>query len=224
MQFNNNNTGNISNILDVIRKENPDVIVIQEFQTKYCQLIRGIKNLSYKFSFCNENPTKTLRNRVLIASKEPFKTINAPQKICSYSSRNWREIIVKSSFPIHILGVHVPLATTTNIGGLVKDNRKEKKIFLFGLLEKFIEYSNSNEPSIICGDLNLHKDAIYYEFLEEFHKYLIEVTTKEPTHANHKFDYIFVNNAFKDLINPQEIFAPNPTHYSDHSYLYVETI
>ncbi len=121
-----------------------------------------------------------------------------------------------------ILGIHVPLATTTNIYNIKKDNKREKKIFLDALKSKFVEYKKSNEPCIICGDFNLHSNAIYKVYLEEFANHLTEVTTTEITHEKYKFDYIFVNEAFRNLMNTNEIFVPHPTKFSDHSYLCVK--
>lgn len=214
---------NIQNILGVINKERPDVITIPEYQIEYYnELIEnGLRKLSYQHTVCMDYPEKTLRKRLLIASKRPFQEIFTIPNILDYSRRNWREVIVENQ--IYVLGVHVPLATTTNIDNTKKDNKREKKIFLEALKEKFIEYKNSDDPCMICGDFNLHSNAVYKEYLDDFNRYLTEVTTKDPTCGNNKFDYIFVNDAFKKLINAKKVFAPHSTNFSDHSYLYVET-
>ena len=39
-----------------------------------------------------------------------------------------------------------------------------------------------------------------------------------------QFDYIFVNSAMLDLIDDSKIFKPHSTSYSDHKYLYIDTI
>lgn len=223
LEFNNPKVDNIKNILNIINKESPDVIIIQEYQSEfYNELVRdGLNKLSYTHTVCEDHPDKTLRKRVLIASKEPFENIDTTTNILDYSKRNWREVIVNNN-SIHILGVHVPLATTTNLCGVKKDNKREKRIFLDALKTKFIEYKNSDVPCMICGDFNLHSNAIYKEYLDDFYNYLTEITSKEATHGNYKFDYVFVNDAFKRLIKTEDIFSPHPTIFSDHSYLCVE--
>ncbi len=223
LEFNNPRVGNIENILNTIKQENPDVIIIQEYQSEfYNEFVRnGLTALSYMHTVCGDHPDKTLRNRVLIASKEPFQNIDTTENILDYSKRNWREIVVNDN-SIHILGVHVPLATTSNLYNMKKDNKREKKIFLEALMEKFIEYKNSGVPCMICGDFNLHSNAIYKEYLDDFADCLTEITSKEATHGNYKFDYVFVNDAFKKLIKTEEVFVPHPTMFSDHSYLCVE--
>lgn len=223
LDFNNPKVDNIDNILNIIKKENPDVIVIQEYQSEfYNELIRdGLNKLFYTHTVCEDHPDKTLRKRVLIASKEPFETIDTTTNILDYSKRNWREIIVSNN-SVHVLGVHVPLATTTNLYGETKDNKREKKIFLDALKEKFIEYKNSEDPCMICGDFNLHEGAVYKEYLDDFANCLTEVTSKEATHGNYKFDYVFVNDAFKRLIKTEDIFSAHQTIFLDHSYLCIE--
>lgn len=223
--FHNPIVHNIKNILNIIKEENPDVVVIQEYQSEfYNEFIRGgLSRLSYMHTVCEEHPDKTLRKRVLIASKIPFQNVAATTDILDYSRRNWREIILEKN-SIHILGVHVPLAMTTNMYHMQKDNKREKKIFLEALKKKFIEYKNSEFPCLICGDFNLHSNAVYKEYLDDFTAYLTEVTTEEATHGKYKFDYIFVNDAFKSSIKADKVFAPYSTGFSDHSYLYVETI
>lgn len=225
LEFNTPVLYNIQNILNVIKKEDPDVIVIQEYQSEYFnEFIRnGLRKLSYIHTVCEEYPEKTLRKRVLIASKAPFQNISTSSNILDYSKRNWREIIVNNN-SIHILGVHVPLATTTNIYNMQRDNTREKRIFLEAMKEKFIEYQKCDDPCMICGDFNLHPNAVYKEYLDVFSVYLEEITTNEATHGKYKFDYVFVNGAFKKLINAKEIFSPHLTRFSDHGYLCVETV
>lgn len=224
LEFNNPKVDNIKNILNIIKKENPDVIIIQEYQSEfYNEFVRdGLNEQFYAHTVCEDHPDKTLRKRVLIASREPFQNIDTTTKIGDYSKRNWREIVLNNN-SIHILGIHVPLATTNNPCGIKKDNKQEKREFLEALKEKFIEYEHSEDPCMICGDFNLHTNAIYKEYLDVYAKHLTEVTSKEATHGNYKFDYVFVNDAFNRLIKSEKVFAPHPTIYSDHSYLCVET-
>lgn len=223
LDINNPCLHNIQNILNTIKKENPDIVIIQEYQSEFYKYLvdNGLSKQSYLCTVCEDHPDKTLRKRVLIASKIPFQKIDTTRKILDYSKRNWCEIITKDN-SIHILGVHVPLATTTNIYNSRIDTKREKKIFLDALKEKFIEYKNSEDPCIICGDFNLHANALYKEYLDDFANYLTDITSQEATHGNYKFDYIFVNDAFKKLIHTKEKFNPHQTVFSDHSYLCIE--
>lgn len=225
LDLNRPDTSNIESILQVVKKEDPDVLVLQEYQGEFFNelISNGLNKLSYLHTVCEEHPDKTLRKRVLIASKAPFQDIDTAINILDYSRRNWREIAVSdNSMHIHILGIHVPLATT-NIFDTQKDNRREKRIFLEALKRKFIEYKNSDDPCVICGDFNLHSNAVYKEYLDDFSQLLTEITTNDATHGKYKFDYIFVNDAFRKMINVNGVFAPHMTNCSDHSYLCVET-
>ena len=215
---------NIQNILATIEKEGPDVVIIQEYLSEYSEelITNGLSKLSYSHTVCDDHPERTLRKRVLIASKIPFQNVDTTANISDYNKRNWREIIVNKS--IHILGVHVPLAETTNINGRTIDNRNEKKRFLDAMEAKFAEYKNCPEPCIICGDFNLHENAVYKEYLDIFSRNLTEVTTAAPTWGKHKFDYIYANEAFRKLIDAGAEFHPQKTRFSDHSYLCVEAL
>jgi hypothetical protein len=68
----------------------------------------------------------------------------------------------------------------------------------------------------------LHSDAVFKEYLDEFSLELTEITTKEVTYGKHKFDYIFANNALLNLLDQNRKYAPNPTAFSDHKYLYID--
>lgn len=215
---------NIKNIVNEIKKVNPDIVVIQEYLTEYKKQIleEGLEQQGYKyFKVCEDAPDKTLRKRVLIASKLEFEEKNFPDEISCYSRRNWCEICTIKD-KIHILGVDVPLATTKNFDGSRNDNSKEKKVFLDSMLKKFIEYEKSEAPAVILGDFNLHSEAVYKEYLEKFDHYLCQVTSNSPTWGRNKFDYIYVNKAMGKLINEKAKFEPIETEYSDHKYLYIE--
>ncbi|MGL4731540.1 MAG: endonuclease/exonuclease/phosphatase family protein [Clostridium sp.] len=212
---------NIKNILNVIQIENPDILIIQEFQYTYKKnLIEdGLKQLGYSFfQYDKILEEYTLRYGVLIASKFKCVPIEKPQNILKYSWRNWNEILIPDC-NLKILGIDVPLAETTDMNGTRKNNRREKKIFLDELNKKFVEYKNSNNLSLILGDFNLHDQAVFKEYLKDFSVYLTETTTKDATHRNHKFDYIFGNSAI--LNKSQEKSKPIWTEYSDHAYLFI---
>lgn len=207
---------NIKNILNVIKIENPDILIIQEFQYAYKKLLieEGLKQLGYSFFNYNKILEKyTLRYGVIIASKFKYISIEKPSNILKYSWRNWNEILIPD-YNFKILGIDVPLAETNN----VKDNRREKKLFLDELNKKFQEYKNIDFPALILGDFNLHEQAVFKEYLKEFSDSLVELTTRDATHLNHKFDYIFGNSIIVNKL--QEKSKPVWTEYSDHAYLF----
>lgn len=210
---------NIENILNVIKVENPDILIIQEFQYAYIKnLIEdGLKQLGYSFfNYDKILEQYILRYGVLIASKLECVPIEKPKNILKYSWRNWNEILIPE-YNLRILGIHVPLAETTDMNGNRRNNKREKKLFLDGLKKKFLEYKYSDSPSLILGDFNLHEKAVFKEYLEDFSVYLTEITNKESTHGNHKFDYIFGNSEIVN--NLQEKSKSVWTEYSDHAYL-----
>ncbi|MFX0547773.1 hypothetical protein ACOAKC_00410 [Hathewaya histolytica] len=82
-----------------------------------------------------------------------------------------------------------------------------------------MEYKYSDTPSLILGDFNLHEQTVFKEYLKDFSVYLAEATTKEATHRNRKFDYIFGNS---EIVNKlQEKSKPVWTEYSDYAYLFI---
>lgn len=217
---------NIGNILEVIKTEKPDVAILQEYQSEFYfeMIMDGLNRLSYTCSVCTDHPDRTLRKRVLIASKIPFHDVEPPADLLDYSRRNWREIVLNpESAPIHILGVHVPSATTTDYSGKIIPNSREKRLFLKVLKHKFVEFAASNVPCLVCGDFNLHSNAEYSQYLEEFSDYLTDITSKDATYGGFKLDYIFANNPLKELVKPNAGATPHATNFSDHKYLCVET-
>ena len=131
VNFNNPCIENISNILQEIEILNADIVVIQEFQYEYYDIIvrDGLEKMNYMCKVCEDDKEKTLRNRVLIASKYSFDECGYPKTISKYSRRNWNELIVREPKMV-ILGIDVPFAETTDMYGRKKNNRMEKKLFL----------------------------------------------------------------------------------------------
>lgn len=213
---------NIRKILKVIDTEDPDVLVIQEFQYKYKEELidNGLKELGYNFIQYNKILKEyVLRYGVLIASKYRFIPEEPPQEITAYSRRNWNEIYIPQ-FELKILGVHVPLAKIYNSKGELTDKSVEKELFLKALNNKFSEFKYDREPAIILGDFNLHEKAMFKEYLELFSSELTEITTNNVTCGNYKFDYIYGN---QNVVNRQKnIFDPIKNGCSDHSYLLAE--
>lgn len=215
---------NINSIIKTIKDENPDVLVIQEYETQYHKqlVIDGLEKLNYKWTFCNDDEERTLRNRVLIASKKEFVKLEIATNIYNYSRRNWNEVIIKGN-RLKVLGVHVPLAETSTIYGKKIDSKPEKETYLKALLLKFKEYKDYSFPAVILGDFNLHNDAACSEYLKDFSDLLEEVTSNEPTWKNKKVDYVFVNNEFKiSMKEKDEKIAPRENLYSDHKYFCIE--
>ncbi len=221
--FTNPDIENIKNILCVIKEENPDIIVIQEYESEYHNKLvgQGLEKMDYQWAVCGDDKDKSLRKRVLIASKLDFCEIDRPSDIFRYSRRNWNEILIPD-YNLRILGVHVPVAETQDMYGNKKDNKREKKKFLEALKRKFIEYKNNVYPCIILGDFNLHSSAVYSEFLFSFNSLLIDITTDEATWGNRKLDYIFANDTFVKLLVDSKKISPKENLYSDHKYLCVD--
>lgn len=219
----NPNVDNIQNILNTIKREDPVIIIVQEYQSEYHKIFveDGLEKMSYSYTVCKDAADRTLRKRVLIASKLPFVDCERPKSISSYDRRNWNEIFIPK-YNLRVLGVHVPLAVTTDIYGNKRDNMRNKEQFLRALNEKFIEYQCCNEPSLILGDFNLHSEAVFKEYIDKFSSILIEVTNGEATWKKHKVDYIFANSALLALVDKNKTYAPIPTDFSDHKYLYID--
>ena len=223
IDFNNPQIENIHNILRVIDSLQADIIVLQEFQFKYYEIMvqDGLEKMGYEWTVCKEDKEKDSRYRVLIGTKYSFDECEYPNSIRKYSRRNWNEIILRDK-KMAILGVDVPLAETKDKHGRKIDNRKEKQQFLEALKAKFEEYANYDYPAIILGDFNLHEKAEYKEYLQIYEQHLTEVTTEASTCGKYKFDYIFVNSKMLDLIDKTKEFKPHYTAYSDHKYLYLD--
>lgn len=219
--INNPNTENIQGIIDVIKQTNPDIIVLQEYQTEYEYLILdgGLKTMGYGCSVWEGNPDRTLRNRVLIASKLPFESCKRP-KLSNYNQKNWNEIFIPAQ-NLHIIGVHVPTAETTTLDGKKFDNRRAKKAFLDELMEKFQEYQEGEIPVLCLGDFNLCAGTEYSEYLPRFFRSFHEITAETPTWGDRKLDYIFANKALMNRIGKEDV-EPHDTPFSDHKYLCVE--
>ena len=212
---------NIENILTTIKGKDPDIIVLQEYQSKYHDNLIGNdgNKISYKYTVCQDCKDAVLRNRVLIASKIPFKTCEKPKELEQYSKRNWNEIFFEE-YNFHVLGVDVPLAEITTKYGK-KNNMKQKKTFLNALDKKFNEYKNMKGPAIILGDFNLHSKSSCSEYIKIFKEKLHEVTNLDNTWRKYKLDYMFVNDSLlKKLSNNKSV--PKETEYSDHKYLYLD--
>jgi endonuclease/exonuclease/phosphatase family metal-dependent hydrolase len=219
----NPNRRNIDNILGEIKKVEPDIIVIQEYESEYHnELVKdGLEVKEYQCTVCKDDEDKSLRNRVLIASKLKFDEIDRPSDILKYSRRNWNEIFVPD-YRLRILGVDVPLAETYDMNGNKRSNEREKKAFLKALERKFIEYKSSVNPCVVLGDFNLHSNAVFSEFLSSFNSLLSDITTDEATWQSKKLDYIFVNDAFAKLLVDTKKISPNDTPYSDHKHFFVD--
>ncbi len=211
---------NIKNILNVVEVENPDILIVQEFQYEYKKYLidEGLKELGYSFFHYDKILEEyTLRSGVMISSKFKYISIEKPQDIYKYDWRNWNEVLIPD-YNLKILGIHVPLVETTSMNGDIKNNRIQKEAFLDELNKKFKEYKHHDTPSLILGDFNLHEQTEYKEYLKYFSEYLTETTTKEPTWKNFKLDYIFGNS---EIVNNLQEKHNVWTAYSDHAYLFI---
>ena len=215
--------GNVQNIVDVIEGENPDVAVIQEYQTDFERMMlgEGLERLSYRHTVWRGDADRGRRNRVLIASKLPFEDRERPN-LSDYSKRNWNEIFIPGQ-ELLVIGVDVPLAGTRTLGGRIRDNRRAKKQFLDTLLDRFREYQNSEVSALILGDFNLYAEAVYGEYLSRFEELFTEITSKEATWRDKKLDCIFANRALMGRISERAL-TPRAAAFSDHKYFFLAMI
>lgn len=216
------NIGNIQDILKSIRHEDPVVLVLQEFQTEYEEpLLGGLKAMGYTHAtFWQGAPERTLRNRVLIASKLPFECCERPSALSAYAKRNWTEIVVPSLGHLRIIGVDAPLAEVT-INGRKRDNKREKVAFLQVLASKLAEYKDSPTDVLCLGDLNLYPGSVCSEFLTTFRKSFQEISANHPTWRDRQLDYALSNLTLLPRIkNPGA--APVWTPFSDHAYFCID--
>lgn len=218
---------NIDNILDTIRKENPDILILQEFQYQYKDRLieNGLKKDGYQdFRYYEEylNKEHDGANGVLICNKiGQWKELPKPVDIYKYTYRNWCEVELTDN-NLRLLAVDVPLVEKRDG---VEDIRKRKAFLEDGLKHKFLEYRNMEGPAVILGDFNLFimadgETSTFSEYLTFFENTLVSLV-KGITWGNHQNDYIFGNAAFVNMVQPGHE-KPVQTSYSDHNYLIVE--
>ena len=84
---------NIRNILVTIDRVEADLVVCAEYISEYSEFTDGLKKLGYCFFAVNSDaPDRTLRKRLLIASKLPLEKLAYPDTLRAYDRRNWVEI------------------------------------------------------------------------------------------------------------------------------------
>lgn len=201
---------NINNIIDLIVKLKPDILVLNEFQYAYAdKLFAMFETIGLKYYVYDQQLVKyPLRNGVLIATKNPFK-VNVNLKLDHYQKRNFIHVTINNE--IDVVGVHIPPV------GKNKRNIFSKKTMLDCLLTYFTSFADSPKPAIITGDFNLAKyNTVYSEMLQYFEAKLFNYGKQTPTWRDKKLDYIFVNQQFK---NKADINITFKTNYSDHAYL-----
>lgn len=140
-------------------------------------------------------------------------------EILRYSWRNW----IEAAFPesgLRLLGIHVPLAQTSDRFGDSRDNCRENRLFLEELWRRFTEYAALSSPALILGDFNLYPGAVYGEVLKDFSAALTELTKGEPTWNKRKLDFLFANEVFRSRVT--FVSEPQKTPFSDHAYLYLD--
>lgn len=221
LSLNHPDRSNLQNILTVIRDLVPDLTVLPEYETEYRRIFleEGLIPLGYTCAVCEDAPDATLRKRTLLAAKLPFTTLPRPMEILRYSWRNW----IEAAFPesgLRLLGIHVPLAQTSDRFGDSRDNCREKRLFLEELRRRFTEYAALSSPTLILGDFNLYPGAVYGEALKDFSAALTELTKGEPTWNKRKLDCLFANEAFRSRVT--FVSEPQKTPFSDHAYLYLD--
>lgn len=218
---------NINNILATIRKENPDILVLQEFQYQYWDRLieNGLKKDGYRnFLFYEDylNEEHDGANGVLLCNKlGQWNMLPRPADIYEYTYRNWCEVELPDK-NLRLLAVDVPLEEEFHG---VKDIKKRKAFLEDGLKRRFLEYRDMETPAVILGDFNLFitedgETSTLSEYLSFFEDTLVSLV-KGTTWGNHQNDYIFGNAAFVNLVQSGHE-EPVRTSYSDHNYLIVE--
>lgn len=212
-------TKKIDNIITTVRQENPEVILLQEFDERYKKLALELESSGYFIAYDTDIPQ--LRKRVLLASKFTIEDTSLSrkvyEKVYDYSHRNFKEykINIPDTLTLRLLALHVPPSESSTFEGRKIDQKHLRENFLSSAVEVAKSYKNSDIPSLIIGDLNLYKGSTNEEYLTDFYDSLIEITKGEPTDVRgNKTDYLFVNCAVIPL-DYKVIHTP----FSDHAPL-----
>ena len=227
---------NIQNILNVINKNKPDILVLQEFQYQYWEELveHGLKKIGYTyFKYRKDLEDYTARNGVMICTKYLKMCLtDKPKNIDKYSSRNWLEVNFLS-IDLKMLAIDIPLLERPNIftkrdyirkiGGEEYDCDKREK-FLKALKDKFDEFRELKKPAVILGDFNLYDSlqCSYNEYMIEYKKTLNSMVDV-ITYGDHQNDYIFGNMSFKNSFKAVtlEEEEDKSIKYSDHKAVLV---
>lgn len=156
------------NVVAFIKQENPDVICLQEIK---CQNEEFPNQLfeSVGFNHLHINGQRGGHYGVAIASRLPFKKINAPSLCRENQSRTIATIIAG----IEIHNIYLPA------GGDVPDPERNEKFahkldFLDNLGNAF--KPNKRKPLVLVGDLNVapHENDVWS------HKQLLKIVSHTP--------------------------------------------
>ncbi len=209
--FANRHEDRISDLVKIVKKENPDLVALQEVWTNHWakKIIELLPEYNATFSF---NP---LFNRSGLLSLSKFK-INKVTFLRYPSWLNFRfeELLAGKGFLISeivINGFKVNFVNT-HLYSARREMRIKPNFSQLPLLTNY--FKDRNVPTAICGDLNLTPNYVFKTLGVNF----IQNKNLKPTAGNHlerKLDYILLKQgtAKINLTSENRILTPR---ISDH--------
>ena len=209
------------NLINKIRKINPDIFCLQEVFSKY---IRRNLWASFTKNYYIVMSRKTYlwsNGGLFIASKYPiieshYHIFNKSAGEDTLAEKGFIHILVKNNDKyISIINTHLNAAPVFNYSG----SKKIRQHQLYDIL-LYISQINKADYNFICGDLNEDIDSsiikLLFTVLSKNNNFMIKNKKKLRTFENKQYDYIifYGNNEIKGkyLINENDIL-------SDHAIL-----
>lgn len=218
----NTNILDTKGILKSITEINPEILILSSYHLSYNSILKnGLEKYGYNCKINTDNPEKTERNRVLIASKYEIINVEFNDNLGFYT-KDWLEVKVKiKGEECKILAVHVPASSTNTLYKQRINTSGDRKLFLKEMLGKFAAYEQESVPCIAAGNFNLHDFTTNSEYHSKFAQHMTEISAGKPTYKGQTYDRIFANEIF---LKTNLIFnvSAHENSYTDHSYLLVD--
>ena len=218
----NTNILDTKGILKSITEINPEILILSSYHLSYNSILKnGLEKYGYNCKINTDNPEKTERNRVLIASKYEIINVEFNDNLGFYT-KDWLEVKVKiKGEECKILAVHVPASSTNTLYKQRINTSGDRKLFLKEMLGKFAAYEQESVPCIVAGNFNLHDFTTNSEYRSKFAQHMTEISAGKPTYKGQAYDYLFANEIFLKI---NHIFntSAHENNYTDHSYLLVD--
>lgn len=198
---------NIINILNMIKKIDADIVVLEEFDLKFSKFIeKKLVKCGYVDSIIVKNggPITVFKNHsyVFCCSKKKFEN-----KTCvDLSVKNmYRQSAIIDFKNIKIAGVHLEVGTYFHIfdKSFTDDENVARRITQ---LKKLFEY----EPDIITGDFNFNIKSKETDFI--LTKYALSPDTHYTTPFDTRVDLVFYNPKKLQIVKTKTFKC----NYSDH--------
>jgi exonuclease III len=216
-------------ILEVIKKEQPDIVTLQEFRHGSSQqiLLEGLAKMGLDEQFVPET-TSARDNSLIIAAKYNFQAITFPKGVAIPA------LAIQAFFPdlneLNLIAVHLP-------------QKKKQPPYLHALLE--LDKSYLSENSLIIGDFNCgipfeDSETKTFEHTHLFQQLLRKgwidawrsrnekkrefswISTKQKN--GFRYDHALVSESFNGVIEKiQYDHQVRIKGISDHSLLVIET-